>query len=121
MSVKHVKKYYDEVAQQYMDMRNELNDFAELSKNNLFPPEKLESIKQSIQPLLRNYEVLSYIMFLLNMPNKKEKSKKYEKANKKLLKSLQEQNKKNGILQENKNIVDELHTQNSLCSKIESR
>ena len=42
-------------------------------------------------------------------------------AKKKLLKSLQEQNKKNGILQENKNIVDELHTQNSLCSKIESR
>ena len=66
MAVKDVKKYYEEVENQYMEMRDELREFEKLAEENMFEPERIDAIKESIQPLMRNYEVLSYVMYLLN-------------------------------------------------------
>ena len=109
MSVKDVKKYYDEVCQQYLDMKEELRDFTELAEQNLYPPERLDMIKETIQPLMRNYEMVSYVMFLLNMPVKKSKQKSYETRNKKLLSRIEKENTKEGVLQTNKRVIEKLY------------
>ena len=71
MSVKDVKLYYDEVCQQRQEMLDEIHDFEIECQKGLIEPERLDQIKETIQPLLNNYQTLSYIMFLLNKPVKK--------------------------------------------------
>ena len=82
MAKRHVEEYYNTVCNQWLAMQNELNDFAEEARKGLFPPERLEQIKETIQPIKTNYETLSYIMYLLNMPNRKEKESKYIRSTK---------------------------------------
>ena len=69
MSVKHVKKYYDEVCNQYHEFVAELKDFQELCNQGMVAPEVIEQAKKSIEPLKDNWEKLNYIIFLLNKPN----------------------------------------------------
>lgn len=110
MSVKHVKAYFDEVAEQRRLMLEEIKDFEKEAEQNIIEPERLEMIKQNIQPLLNNYQMLSYIMFLLNKPNKKEKQKAYEKMNKKLLQSIDKKFTKEGVIQQNQDVIDSFKT-----------
>ena len=114
MSVKHIKDYYNEVANQYIELREELKDFSSLAEQNMFEPERIEKIKESIQPLMRNYEVLSYIMYLLNMPNRSNKEKGYEQRNKKLLSQIKPENTKKGILSQNSEVLDNFRENNGL-------
>ena len=81
MSVKHFKDYYDKVCEQYHDFIAELKDFEQLYNDGLVQPEVIEQAKKSIAPLKDNWEKLTYVMFLLNKPNKKSKQSRYAKAN----------------------------------------
>ena len=114
MSVKHIRNYYNEVAQQYSDLLSELKDFSELAQKQMIEPERIEKIKESIQPLMRNYEVLSYIMYLLDMPNRKSKEKSYENRNKKLLSKIKDENKRNGIIAQNNEVLENFAIKNGL-------
>ena len=108
MSVKQVKQYYDEICEQYHEMIEELHDFEEECNNNLVDPDRLEEAKKIIIPLKTNYERISYIMFLLNQPNKKEKIKKYQKQNAKLLKKFDNSNSLDGVKEENRQVLKDL-------------
>lgn len=108
MSVKHVKKYYEEICNQYLEMRSELKDFEKECENGLFEPERLDIIKETVQPLMDNYERVSYIMFLLNKPNKEKKIKKYEQQNKKLLNNYKKSNSLEAVKEENKQVIENL-------------
>lgn len=108
MSVKHVKLYYDEICAQYHEMLETLKDFEEECANNLVDPDRIEQAKKIIEPLKDNYEKISYIMFLLNKPNKKEKLKKYEKQNAKLLTEFDKKNSLNGMKEKNKEVINDL-------------
>lgn len=111
MSVKHVKEYFNQVADQYSEMLNELRDFEKEAEQGLIEPERLDIIKQNIQPLVNNYQTLSWIMFLLNQPNKKEKIKKYERQNKALLKTLNKEFSQEGVINTNQQVIDGLKQQ----------
>lgn len=111
MSVKHVKEYFNQVADQYSEMLNELRDFEKEAEQGLIEPERLDIIKQNIQPLVNNYQTLSWIMFLLNQPNKKEKIKKYERQNKTLLKTLNKEFSQEGVINTNQQVIDGLKQQ----------
>ena len=111
MSVKDVKNYYDEVSQQYQDMLSEIHDFEELAMNNMFEPERLDAIKQTIQPLMRNYEMISYVMFLLNKPNKKKKHRKYENMMRSKVNSIPKECTKDGVKGTNSGVIRELNEQ----------
>ena len=108
MAVRHIKDYFEEVAQQYHDMLEEIRDFEKEAEQGLIEPERLDTIKESIQPLMNNYQMLSYIMFLLNKPNRKRKEKDYERRNKKLLSTIKMKNTKQGVIQQNKDVLDNL-------------
>lgn len=79
MAVKHIKEEYEKITNQYSEMLHEISDFEQCVADGMFPPERLEEIKKTIEPLKVNYERWSYIMFLLNKPVKKEKARKYVK------------------------------------------
>lgn len=111
MSVKHVREYFNQVADQYSEMLNELRDFEKEAEQGLIEPERLDIIKQNIQPLVNNYQTLSWIMFLLNQPNKKEKIKKYERQNKTLLKTLNKEFSQEGVINTNQQVIDGLKQQ----------
>lgn len=103
---KHLVDYYNTVAEQWVVLKADLADFEQECREGIIEPEKLEQIKENIQPLLNNYETLSYIMFLLNKPAKKEKEKRYVQQNKKFLKSIDPKFTKEGLIEENKNVLN---------------
>lgn len=105
MSQKDVIKYYNEVAENYKDMLENLKDMEEEMKESLVTPEQVEQMKRMAQPVVDNYKTLSYIIFLLNRPTKKEKFNRYEKQNKKLLENCRT---KEEVLNENKEALNNL-------------
>lgn len=109
MSVKDVKKYYDEICAQRQQMLEELNDFEKEAERGLVEPERLDEIKKSIQPLLDNYQTLSYIMFLLNKPTRKSKHSKYIKQNTKFLKSIDYKFTRDGVIEENNKSINSIN------------
>lgn len=110
MAVKHLVQYYNEVCNQRQEILADLKDFEKEAADGLMEPERLDTIKETIKPLMNNYQTLSYVMFLLNKPVRKEKHKRYEQQNKKLLSTIDKQFTKDGIIQQNNNVLDELKT-----------
>lgn len=109
MSKKHVEEYYNTIANQYSEMLHALREMEEDCSNNLVSPDRLDQIKEMIKPIKDNYMRISYIMFLLNQPNRKKKQKEYEKRNKKLLKEIPNKDKLSNIKEENNKIISNLH------------
>lgn len=105
MSQKDVIKYYNEVVESYKDMLENLKDIEEEMKESLVTPEQVEQMKRMAQPIVNNYKTLSYIIFLLNRPTKKEKFNRYEKQNKKLLENCRT---KEEVLNENEEALNNL-------------
>lgn len=105
MSQKDVIKYYNEVVESYKDMLENLKDIEEEMKESLVTPEQVEQMKRMAQPIVNNYKTLSYIIFLLNRPTKKEKFNRYEKQNKKLLENCRTREE---VLNENKEALNNL-------------
>lgn len=111
MAKKDVIEYYNQVCNQYSEMMDTLRDFEKESMEGLYPPEKLESIKQTLEPLKQNYQRISWIIFLLNKPRGKLSQKLYQRRNQKLLKSLNRENSKEGVVAENDKVIMDLKEQ----------
>lgn len=105
--VKDIVKYYNEVTKNYNDMREELKDAEELLKERSIAPEVVENMKCMIEPIKLNYETLSYFMFLLNKPAKKNKQERYESQNKKLIKASGNRTAQD-VIDENKTALNSL-------------
>lgn len=103
MSVKAVKQYYNEITDQYHEMIQDIKDFEQECADGLVEPERVERLKEQIAPIKQNWERLTYIMFLLNQPERKSKRKRYEQMNKKLLASLDSNNSLEAVKLENEN------------------
>lgn len=110
MAIKHIRDYYDEICNQYADMLKEIRDFEEEARQGLIEPERLDKIKEDIKPMKDNYERWSYMMFLLNLPTRKEKQKRYERQNKKFLKAISNTNKIDAIIEENNKSIESINS-----------
>lgn len=105
MAVKHIKEYYEQICDQYVQMNEELRDFQKEVENGLVEPERIDNLKKIIEPLKNNYMTLSWIMYLLNKPQRDSKDKAYEKRNKKLIESLDKNFDKSAILKQNEDVI----------------
>lgn len=101
MSVRAVKKYYDQICEQYCEMLQDIREFEEYAKSGLVEPERIERLKDQIAPIKQNYERWSYMMFLLNQPERKSKHRRYRDQNRKILKNLDSSNSIEATIQEN--------------------
>lgn len=83
MSRKHVDEYYNQICAQYKELLENTKEVEKSMKEGIVSPEFLDNYKKVIEPVKVNYERWSYMIFLLNMPNKKEKKRKYLKQREK--------------------------------------
>ena len=105
MAVRHIKEYYEQVCSQYIQMNEELKDFQKEVENGLVEPERIENLKKMIEPLKNNYMTLSWIMYLLNQPQRDSKERPYQKRTKKFTESLDKKFNKDGILKQNEEVI----------------
>ncbi len=109
MSKRHVDEYFNTIADQYHEMLQALHEIEEECSKGLMDPDRLEQIKTLIEPLKENYMRISYIMFLLNKPNREKKVKKYEEQNKRLLSKIPKEDRLESIKAENQKTIDNIH------------
>ena len=76
MAKKDVVKYYEQVEAQYLEMARDFNEISELCERQIVSPEQVDQYSKTIEPLKRNYMMLSYIMFLLNQRKNGKKTRK---------------------------------------------
>lgn len=108
MAVKHVKEYYDQICDQYIQMQEEIKDFQKEVEEGLIEPERIDNLKKIIEPLKNNYMTISWIMYLLNKPQRDSKEKPYEQRNKKFLESLDKRFNKEAIIKENDEVIENI-------------
>ena len=103
MSKKDVEQYYNTITEQYHEIVQDIKDFEKETAEGLVEPERVERLKEQIAPIKNNWERWTYMMFLLNQPQRKSKHKAYQERNKKLLLNLSENNSLKAVLDENTN------------------
>ncbi len=81
MAIRDVKDYYFKMLSQYMEMKADLADFEQALKDGFITEEQMQAAFDEVDRVQQNYERLSYIMYLLNLPNRKSKQKKYNSTN----------------------------------------
>ena len=89
MARRHVQDYYDSICRQVAQSQQLLEEFAKTSSENMVSPKVVENVKKTYESILENKKRVDYILFLLNMPNKKSKEQKYRGMNKKSLQGLE--------------------------------
>ena len=107
MSIKHVKTYYHQQSNQYMQMLNTVKELQKMANNGEYSNEQLASIQQLIAKLKENMDRISYIVYLLQLPNRSKKEKKFREANKELEEAMSDFNDVS-VEEENSNILKEL-------------
>ena len=106
MSYKHVKDYYVQVEQQYMEALSDTADYKQAFEDGYLSQEQLEQAENLLYALKQNYERLSYIMYLFNKPNKPNKAMKYEKQFSYLDEWLKARSAtKKSVIEENENVL----------------
>lgn len=107
MAKRHVVEYFNKVADQYHDMLLEIKDFEEECNKGLVEPERFDEVKKILEPLKNNYMAWSYMMYLLNLPNRESKVKDFKRRDKR------KYNHKTNTLQENNVVLKELRNKNN--------
>ena len=90
MAVKDVKEYYYKMLAQYLEMKNDLADFEEALKNGFITEDQMQAALEEVNALQLNYDRLTYIMYLLELPKRRSKHAKYNKANRKIIEALKD-------------------------------
>ena len=69
MSVKHIKKYYNDIQKMYFELVSDLKEMESELKAGTCTEEELNNLLLPVKGIEENYKRLSYIMYLLYQPN----------------------------------------------------
>lgn len=105
MSVKHVKKYYEEIRSQYNEMLENLKDAEQELADQIVDLDYVERLKTIIKPIKDNYERWSYMMFLLNQPERKHKIPAYKQRMNKFIADMEKSNSIEAVMEENNETI----------------
>ena len=108
MAVKHIKEYYQKVCTDYTEMLQTLTDMEDAFNQNLVSEEQLNQIKEMIKPIKQNYMTLSWIIYLLDKPQRDEKKQMYDRQMTKFKSNLDESRNEAGVLKEDSDILEKL-------------
>lgn len=109
MAIKHVREYYERMVSDYVEMKRVLGEMEKLSEEKASVAiNNIEQIREQVKVLEANYNRLSYIMFLLNQPNKEKKKSKYFKQEKKKLDKIPINDRKEAVIDENTKVLETL-------------
>lgn len=79
MALRHVKKYFSQIATQYFQMAKMLEGFEKELKEGKIEESQVQTARAMIQPLKTNYDRMAYVIYLLNLPNDPRSRKNNEK------------------------------------------
>lgn len=88
MARKDVRDYYFSMLAQYLEEKENLSDFEDALKSGHITEERMQEALEIVDKLEENYHRLTYIMYLLDMPNKKAKKDTYSLQNKTVVEAL---------------------------------
>ena len=109
MAIKHVREYYERMVSDYVEMKRVLEEMEKLSEEKASVAiNNIEQIREQVKVLEANYNRLSYVMFLLNQPNKEKKKSKYFKQEKKKLNKIPINDRKEAVIDENTKVLETL-------------
>lgn len=77
MAIKDVKHYFYTMLSQYLEEKQNLEDFSEALKDGLITEEQMQEAMENVANLEENYHRLAYIMYLFDMPNRDSKKAVY--------------------------------------------
>jgi len=100
MSLKDVKKYYYDVQAQVIAAKEDLQDLNEAAEAGQITDDKLAAIVDEINLMQVNYDRLTYIMYLFDLPNRPKKKKRFKQ------------------ITSNKAVEDELERRNSTSEQV---
>ena len=107
MAARDVKEYYFKLIAQKAELEADLADFEEALKNGFITEEQMQTAKDELIPYQINLDRLTYIMYLLELPNRKTKKAKFTKQNKKILDELEKRKAdEQSVISENKSALD---------------
>ena len=107
MAARDVKEYYFKLIAQKAELEADLADFEEALKNGFITEEQMQAAKDELVPYQINLDRLTYIIYLLELPNRKTKKAKFAKQNKKILDELGKRNAdEQSVIAENKSALD---------------
>ena len=107
MAARDVKEYYFKLIAQKAELEADLADFEEALKNGFITEEQMQAAKDELIPYQINLDRLTYIIYLLELPNRKAKKAKFAKQNKKILDELGKRNAdEQSVISENKSALD---------------
>lgn len=95
MSKKHFDEYYKSICSQFNRLQDSLEELSEEVSKKIVEPERLEQLQKTIQPIKSSYDMLTYVKYLLDMPARSSKSKRYMKQNKKVLNRVEKYSAEN--------------------------
>lgn len=105
MSKKHVEEYYRKICDDYHEMIVALQDMEKEFNEGMVSPDAVDNMKKLIEPIKDNYMTISWIMYLLNQPEKSSKHYGYAQRQRKFTASLDPAKSTENIHSENKKIV----------------
>lgn len=79
MSIKHIREEYNRIVLDYLEMLDTVHELEEAVSNSVVSQEKLDEVKQSVEIVKANYMRWNWVMHLLDLPNKPQKQKKFNK------------------------------------------
>jgi len=79
MALRHVKKYFSQIASQYYQMTKMIEGFEKELKEGKVEESQVQTARNMIYPLKNNYDRMAYIIYLLNLPNDPKSRKNNEK------------------------------------------
>ena len=107
MAARDVNEYYFKLIAQKAELEADLADFEEALKNGFITEEQMQAAKDELIPYQINLDRITYIIYLLELPNRKAKKAKFVKQNKKILDELGKRNAdEQSVVAENKSALD---------------
>ena len=88
MAIKDVRNYFYTMLVQYLEEKQNLADFEEALKAGNITEDQMQDAMEVVAGLEENYHRLVYIMYLLDMPNRKSKKAGYVRQYKPILEEL---------------------------------
>ena len=89
MAIKDVRQYFYTMLSQYIEEKQNLADFEEALSDGLITEDQMREATDVVAGLENNYYRLAYIMYLLEMPNRKDKKAAYTKQYKNIVEELE--------------------------------
>ena len=107
MAARDVKEYYFKLIAQKAELEADLADFEEALKNGFITEEQMQAAKDELIPYQINLDRITYIIYLLELPNRRAKKVKFTKQNKKILDELEKRKAdEQSVIYENKSALD---------------